>query len=656
MRTLGKRYKVYCDLEEQQLDDASAPMRSSICDGEPSALVQAGQETSGWWKRAIGCRLAKASAVRRLIEFIRRTRLYRSQRPRQAPTVKVLDEVQNRLLRMIDDMPVAVMTVDPQTFRITYVNETSKSLIRTIEHLLPLKAGELLGASIDVFHRHPEHQRRILADPENLPHNARISLGSEVLDLKVSAIIDDDGSYLGPMLTWAIVTKEVQAEHRIRHLAHHDPLTGLNNRTSFNQKLEEALADRTSSTGFMLLDIDGFKLVNDTLGHNVGDRLLQQVATRLRGLCDSSHVTIGRLGGDEFAILLPGFAPDEIAFIANRVIAGLAPPYELASNQHVLIGASAGIAIAPLDGSDGETLARRADLALYAAKQAGKGVCRTFSAAMERKIHEKQELQAALRHALCENAGLFVFYQPIVDAVTGKICAREALVRWHLGGKGWIAPDQFIPIAEESDLIDLLGQFVLNTACADAVAFPLGERVAVNVSAAQLGKGKITGMVLAALAHSGLSPDRLEIEVTETAILADEHGGLSDLRRIQEMGVRIALDDFGTGYSSLTHLCSFPFDKIKIDGSFVRTALDRPASAAIVSAIADLGKRLGVETVAEGVETTAHFEFVLNQGCNSVQGYLLGQPAPLARDAARLARVREAASVCRSPSSRLPTD
>ncbi|NTA19871.1 EAL domain-containing protein [Agrobacterium tumefaciens] len=543
-------------------------------------------------------------------------------------------EEQGRLLRMIDDMPVAVMTVEPEGFTITYANETSKDLIRSIEHLLPLKADGLLGSSIDVFHRHPEHQRRILSDPKNLPHNARINLGPEVLDLKVSAIMADDGTYLGPMLTWAIVTKEVEAERQIRHLAHYDTLTGLANRVTFNENMDAALALPGDGPALLFIDLDGFKIVNDTRGHRVGDDLLREVANRLRAVCEEPSMTIGRLGGDEFAILVPHVETSELETFASRIIETLSLPYD-----QILIGASIGIAIAPIHGDTGEALLARADIALYAAKAAGKGTHRTFSEDMESRIQERVRLRAKLRTSLATRQGMFVFYQPIIDAHTKKITAREALVRWHHPERGWISPAEFVPIAEESGLIDQLGDFVLNTACLDAAGWSDAARVAVNISAAQLGKGTIASAILAALTRSGLSPDRLEIEVTETAMLDDENGAIGDLRRIRDMGVRVALDDFGTGYSSLTHLRAFPFDKIKIDGSFVKDAVERPESAAIVRAIADLGKRLGVTTVAEGVETEAHLIRVLEEGCTEVQGYFYGKPVPSERDAGTIAEL-----------------
>ncbi len=553
---------------------------------------------------------------------------------RMQTTARRKNERQDRLLRMIDNMPVAVMMIDPDTLKINYVNETSKNLVRNVEHLLAIRADDLIGSSMDVFHKNPEHQRRILSDPANLPFNGRMNLGTEVLDVKVAAIMADDGTYLGPMLTWALVTQEVAAEKRIHQLAHYDTLTGLANRLTFKEKMDAHLAAPGEGPNLLYIDLDGFKLVNDTTGHGAGDELLKQVANRLRTICDDPGMTIGRLGGDEFAILMPHGLELEPERLAQRIIEALSAPYLLNPGKKVQISASVGIAIAPAHGDTGEVLLGRADIALYAAKAAGKGTYKRFCAEMESRIQDRARLQVALRNSLETKEGIFVFYQPIVDARTKKITTREALIRWHHPQWGWVPPAEFVPIAEQSGLIDQLGEFVLNRACRDATGWGDKARVAVNISAAQLGKGTIVPVVLEALARSGLSPDRLEIEVTETAMLDDEHETLGDLRRLRDIGVRIALDDFGTGYSSLTHLRAFPFDKIKIDGSFVKAAVERPESAAVVRAIVDLGKRLGVTTVAEGVETEAQMKRVLEEGCDEVQGYLYGHPQPSQADVA----------------------
>lgn len=547
---------------------------------------------------------------------------------------------QSRLLRMIDDMPVAVMTVQPDTLKISYANERSKDLIRQIEHLLPIRAGDLLGTSIDIFYKLPQRQRRMLADPSELPHNARVRLGAEVLDLKISAITGSDGVYLGPMLTWALVTREVEAEERIHHLAHCDTLTGLPNRISFHSEMEKRLSKPGDKACLLFIDLDGFKLVNDTRGHGIGDILLGEVARRLRSACSDPAMFVGRLGGDEFAVILPHGDADQAQDQARAIIQSLSAEYEFGHGS-IEIGASIGIAIAPVHGSDAGSLLARADMALYAAKAAGKGKVRLFAPKMETRIQERVRLEARLRVALRDRQGLFVFFQPIVSIETGEVTAREALIRWHHPDRGWIPPAEFVPVAEQCGLADTLGAFVLETACNEAMRWEDEARVAVNISATQLGKGTLHDCVLKALVASGLSPNRLEIEVTETALLDDEHDVIGDLRKIRALGVRVALDDFGTGYSSLAHLRAFPFDKIKIDGSFMRDAAGRPDCAAVVRAVADLGKRLGVTTVAEGVETQEQFDCIRNEGCIEVQGFLIGRPTPSAADAVEVKRIQK---------------
>jgi len=546
---------------------------------------------------------------------------------------------QSRLLHMIDDMPVAVMTVEPDDLSINYLNGTSKRLIERIEHLLPIKAADMLGTPIDLFYADPELQHRLFTDPANLPHKARIQLGPEKIDLKITAVTDDEGAYVGPMLSWAIVTKEVEAENQILQLAHYDALTGLANRNSLHRELEARLATPDAQAALLFIDLDGFKRVNDTKGHHVGDLLLQQVAARLRLQCGAPGTVIGRLGGDEFGVLLSGNDMAQVQALAATLIAELGELYHLGETGQARIAASIGIALAPMHGDNAETLLMRSDIALHAAKAAGKGVACLFRPEMEESIHERAHMEARLRAALEAEEGLFVFYQPIVSVDTGKVTAREALIRWHDTERGWLPPAEFIPIAEESGLIDMLTGFVLRRACRDAAEWPESERVAVNISAAQLGKGTIAQVLCSALASAGLRPDRLEVEVTETALLGDEGDSIADLCALRALGVRLALDDFGTGYSSLAHLRAFPFDKIKIDGSFVRDAVTRPDCAAVVKAIADLGKRLGVAVVAEGVETQAHLDRALEEGCSEVQGYLYGYPRPSEADAPQVARL-----------------
>lgn len=560
---------------------------------------------------------------------------------RSAGRLKQQQKEQARLLQMIDGMPLAVMTVEPETWRISYANDMATQLFKSIGHLLPFNADALFGAPVGPLYRHLGINGGRLSDPACLPYNARLPLGPEVLDLNASAITDDDGRYLGTMLSWAIVTKEVEAENRIWQLAKYDPLTGLANRVTFSEALSASLDDLTDGIGLLYIDLDGFKQVNDTKGHLVGDKLLEQVAARLRKVCHEDGMTIARLGGDEFAVLVPHANLDGLKQRADELIAALSETYCLDAHYQAQVGASVGIALGPEHGATSETLQTRVDIALYAAKAAGKGTSRVFSPDMEEHLQEQHFLLTALRDALQTEQRLFVFYQPIVDVSANRVTAREALLRWHHPERGWIPPAEFIPVAEQSSLIHALGAFVLNTACRDAAGWEDDARVAVNISAAQLGKVAFVDEVARALAESGLAPNRLEIEVTETAMLNEEQGSIEALRRVHDMGVRVALDDFGTGYSSLTHLRMFPFDKIKIDGAFVKDAVDHPESASVVRAIVDLGQRLGVTTVAECVETEVHLAQVLKEGCTEVQGFVYGRPIPNERDAAKVAALNQ---------------
>lgn len=423
------------------------------------------------------------------------------------------------------------------------------------------------------------------------------------------------------------------AEAAMRHLALHDTLTGLANRAALNQRLTTRLSAPGEAPALLLIDLDGFKQVNDTRGHHIGDELLRQVAERLRNACAGPLVDIGRLGGDEFAVLVPHDEPAAIERLAGRIIESLCRPYLLGTDRQAEIGASIGITLAPEHGNSGHLLLSRADLALYAAKAAGKGTYRLFCESMENRIRERSRLQIRLQAALQSNTGLYVFYQPIIDASTRQVTAREALIRWHDPERGWIAPREFLPIAEQNELIDQLGEFVLTTACRHAAEWADNARLAVNISAVQLGKGTLEATIKGALNRSGLAPDRLEIEVNEAALRDRESDGVAELHRIRGLGVRVALDDFGTGNSSLTQLRAFPFDKIKIDGSVVHDAARQLESAAFLHSIASLGKRLGVTTVAEGVETEAHLNQAIEEGCVEIQGYFCGRPVPNARDA-----------------------
>ncbi|WP_188311979.1 putative bifunctional diguanylate cyclase/phosphodiesterase [Salinarimonas soli] len=432
----------------------------------------------------------------------------------------------------------------------------------------------------------------------------------------------------GWVTTHEDVTEAVRAEALINYMATHDALTDLPNRAEFRDRLIAALsrAKRGESIAVLCLDLDRFKAVNDGLGHPVGDRLLVAVADRLRTAL-REHDAVARLGGDEFAIVQVGVAqPTGATVLAERVIEALSAPFELDGHQ-IVIGTSVGLAVAPHDGLEPDDLLRSADMALYRAKADGKGIFRFFEASMDAAMQARRSLETDLRLALAR--GEFVLhYQPIVDLRSGQVNACEALLRWRHPERGMVSPLDFIGLAEEIGLIVPIGEWVLRQACADAAAWPAPVRVAVNVSPAQFRGQSLVAAVYGALTTSGLPAARLELEITEAVMLENTEATLATLTRLKDMGARIAMDDFGTGYSSLSYLRTFPFDKIKIDGSFIRNLPGEADALAIVRAISGLGESLGMTTTAEGVETADQLDSLKAEGCREVQGYLFSRPIP----------------------------
>jgi diguanylate cyclase (GGDEF)-like protein len=422
-----------------------------------------------------------------------------------------------------------------------------------------------------------------------------------------------------------------EREKRITQLAFNDSLTGLPNRAFFRQHLDLELkqAERRGGRALALLcvDLDNFKAVNDTLGHPAGDELLRAVAARLGA--NVGDAMVARLGGDEFTVILSHRDAHEAAgAIAGRLIAALAEPFEI-SGHELTAGASVGIAMAPGDAADADTLLKHADLALYQAKDEGGGTYRFFEAEMNARAQARHQLEADLRRAIGQ--GEFeLYFQPLFDLETNRIGSFEALIRWNHPRRGLVAPDEFIPLAEETALIVPIGAWVIQEACRQAVRWPEDVRVAVNVSSVQFRRPGLANVLIQALAASGLDPRRLEVEITESIFLESSEALIAVLHSLRAMGIRIALDDFGTGYSSLSYLQSFPFDKIKIDRSFIQQLLSRAGSTAIVRAITDLARALGMETTAEGVENPEQLAELRLQGCSSVQGYLFSRPVTAA--------------------------
>lgn len=448
----------------------------------------------------------------------------------------------------------------------------------------------------------------------------------------------------GWVATHQDITEATLAEAQINHLARHDALTNLPNRAVFRSNLEEALkrVPRGDAVAVLCLDLDQFKPVNDTLGHPVGDALLQEVAERLRD-CVRETDTASRLGGDEFAIIVTtGVDPIGVTSLASRIIESLSAPYTIAGHK-VVIGTSVGIALAPEDGTSPDQLLKNADLALYRAKSDGRGVYRFFEPGMDAKAQARRAMELDLRRAL-ENEEFELFYQPLVNLSAREIVAFEALLRWRHPDQGLIAPNDFIPLAEEIGLIVPLGAWVLKQACAQAVTWPSHIKVSVNLSPVQFKSNTLVLNVVSALAASGLHPGRLELEITETVMLYDTEATLATLVRLRELGVSISMDDFGTGYSSLSYLRKFPFDKIKIDQSFVRGLSGEDESAAIVRAVTGLGRSLGMTTTAEGVETKDQLELLRKEGCVEVQGFLFSAPVPSTEISLLLERLNKSLS------------
>ena len=460
-------------------------------------------------------------------------------------------------------------------------------------------------------------------------------------EIAASPRFDERGAFCGFRGVGSDVTEQRASADKINRMARYDTLTGLPNRLLINETLARAMADSDKWNGrcaFMMIDLDRFKAVNDTLGHPIGDRLLSRVSERLNQLMSANELC-GRLGGDEFAVVVRD-ASDPVAVerTAERIIQTLSRPYEV--DQHTLyIGASVGLAFGPRDGRTAEMLIRSADLALYRSKDAGGGKYHIYEPQLHVEAEERRRLEMALRVAL-EKGQMHLNYQPVVDAETARLTGFEALLRWTHPEYGPISPVKFVPLAEEARLIAPIGEWVLRTACHEAARWPADVRVAVNVSPDQLHDPNFVTIVTSALANSGLPADRLELEVTESVFMREGTGAVRTLERILDLGIRLSLDDFGTGYSSLGYLSRTRFSTIKIDRSFVQGASKGVREAvAIIRAVVALAKSLGMATTAEGVETEGEHGMVQELGCSKVQGYYFGRPLPV-EEARNLANQR----------------
>ncbi len=415
-----------------------------------------------------------------------------------------------------------------------------------------------------------------------------------------------------------------------------DPLTGLGNRSALLPELERAVANPACNAALLMIDLDHFKKINDTLGHPVGDSLLRKVSDRLSASLRTTD-RVARLGGDEFAVLQTEAAqPNGAETLAKRLVDVVGRPYVI--DGHMIdIGASVGVALAGAT-HDSTALMKQADIALYRAKNAGRGRYTFFEQSMDEEMQERRALEIDLRRALAFRQ-FELHYQPQMDLVSGSITGVEALIRWRHPTRGLVSPASFIPLAEETGLIIPIGEWVVRQACEHAAGWPMPVSVAVNVSAKQLASGKLVNTVASAITNAGITPDRLEIEITESVLMADTQGCVATLHALRDLGVRVSMDDFGTGYSSLSYLHSFPFHTIKIDQSFIRSG-DTAKGDAIIRAITAIGRHLGMATIAEGVETSAQLSHVAETGCGSAQGYHISRPVPADEVKALLDRLR----------------
>jgi diguanylate cyclase (GGDEF)-like protein/PAS domain S-box-containing protein len=551
-----------------------------------------------------------------------------------------LENTRNFLDAVVENVPSAIVVKDARRLSYVLIN-------RAAEEFFGVPRAEMIGKTAkEVFA--PETAATVAArDAHVLESRREQHLGEHPVELKDHArriavttrlpILGDSGEPRYLLTVTQDVTERKRAEARIARLAHYDSLTDLPNRVAFNQcfaSVFERAAKSDESFAILVVDLDLFKQINDVFGHSTGDRLLRAIAQRLSATLEGAF--LARLGGDEFAVIVTESpAPTHAARLAERLLAAVNEEFEIEGHR-LRVGLSVGIALYPIDGVDGGALLANADAALYRAKAEGRGSIRFFEADMDQRLRERRALLLDLRSAV-EQSQLVAYYQPQAR-IDGEIIGFEALARWQHPTRGLVPPDTFIPIAEESGLIHPLGEWMLREACREAASWPKPLHIAVNLSPVQFRQGDLASLVHQVLIDTALAPGRLELEITESVLIDDLPRALSILRRLKALGVRIAMDDFGTGYSSLSNLQAFPFDKIKIDRSFISDLERNAQSATIVRAVIALGRGLNLPVVAEGVETRAQLEFLASEACSEVQGFLLGRPLPIANYAGLVGR------------------
>jgi diguanylate cyclase (GGDEF)-like protein len=463
---------------------------------------------------------------------------------------------------------------------------------------------------------------------EGIAGGASSTCTTQLADGRTFSVVNKPLADGGWLATHEDITERQRSEGRIAHMARHDALTDLPNRVLLRERLEHELkrVKRGECLAVLCLDLDQFKGINDALGHPIGDELLKLVADRLRG-CTREPDTVARLGGDEFAIIMTQMQqPNDAAVLSKRIRESIVKPYQIEGHT-IVTDISIGISVAPFDAMEADPLLRNADMALYGAKADGRGTFRFFEPEMNTRMKARRELEMDLRKALVSKE-FELFYQPLVSLQTNEINGFEALLRWNHPKRGLVGPANFIPVAEETGLIVPLGEWVLKAACYEAVEWPDNIKVAVNLSSAQLNNRNLLNVVIGALGETGMPARKLQLEITETMLLQNTFATLATLHELRKLGVQIALDDFGTGYSSLSYLRSFPFDKIKIDRSFIKDLSNGAEPVAIVQAVANLAKCLKMDSTAEGVETQQQADMLQAMGCTEMQGYLFSQPRP----------------------------
>ena len=551
-----------------------------------------------------------------------------------------LERTRSFLDTIIENVPSPIIVKDIPELRYLLINRAAEKLLgvdrsmmlnKTAADVMPALSAEKIEAE----------DMKLIASGKSLyldEHTiATPGNGTRIVTAARMPVMGSDGKpqYLISMIR--DVTEHRRNEQRIAHMAHHDPLTELSNRAAFNECISATIdlaAVSGESFAVLCIDLDRFKAVNDVFGHSVGDALLREVARRLATACQGAF--LARVGGDEFTVITPtGAQPAAAEALAERLIAALDSEIEI-DGHPLQIGLTIGVGIYPQDGADAATLVANADAALFRAKSEARGSIRFFEVSMDRELREKRALQQDLRMAIMRDE-VMMHYQPQAH-IDGDITGFEALVRWHHPRHGLVPPNTFIPLAEESGIITALGEWILRTACREAASWPRPLRIAINLSPVQFQHGDLPSLVHQILLETGLSPARLELEITEGVLIGDFARAVAILRRLKNLGVRIAMDDFGTGYSSLSYLQSFPFDKIKIDQSFIANLNRGQQSAAIIRAVIALGRGLDLPVLAEGVETAEQLKFLVAERCSEIQGYLVGRPKPIAEYAELVGR------------------